>query len=134
ALRPGMADREAGEPAGAVPQQHRVAEPAGKNGADLAAQVEPVMERIGQFAGGGLRLRALALAQLRVARPTRRRRARPGRRRHDRGQKARVKAELAVKPDVLGALREGEEPGVADAPAFERLARGGDEALADAAI
>src|SRR5437667_5444355 len=43
-----MADREAGEPAVAVPQERRVAEPAREHGADLAAQVEPVIERFGQ--------------------------------------------------------------------------------------
>src|SRR5439155_24924028 len=53
---------------------------------------------------------------------------------HDRGQETRVKPELAVEPDMLGALREGEEPGMADAPALENVAGGGDQALTDTRV
>ena len=45
-----------------------------------------------------------------------------------------MKPEFSVEPDMLGALRKGEEAGVADTPAFEGIAGGGDEPLADAGI
>ena len=53
---------------------------------------------------------------------------------HDRRQKAWVKAELAVQPDMLGALSKGEEPGMAVAPSIQLIAGCGDEALPDAAV
>src|SRR5207237_513185 len=54
--------------------------------------------------------------------------------RHDRGQKTRMESELAVQPDMLGALRKREKTGVADAPALERIAGCRDEKLADAGV
>src|SRR5262249_27785948 len=49
-------------------------------------------------------------------------------------QETRMEAELAVKRDMLRAVREREQAGMADAPALELLAGRGDEALADAAV
>src|SRR5258708_733699 len=69
-----------------------------------------------------------------MARPLPRGASWPGRCRHNRGQEARGKPELAVEPDMLGALCEGEEPGMASAPSIERVTRGGDEALTDTAV
>src|SRR5258708_2725019 len=45
-----------------------------------------------------------------------------------------MKPELAIEPDMLRTLREGEKPGMAGAPALEGIADGGNEALADARI
>ena len=45
-----------------------------------------------------------------------------------------MKPEFTVGPDMLCALREGEQPGMADVPLRERLADRADEALADAAV
>src|SRR5438067_5305943 len=61
ALRPQMADREAGEFAVAVPQQYHVAELARGERADLAPKIEPVIELFGQFSRGTLHVSALAL-------------------------------------------------------------------------
>src|SRR6267154_5528687 len=45
-----------------------------------------------------------------------------------------MEAELAVETDMLGALREGEEAGMADTPSVERITGSGDQTLADALI
>ena len=128
-----MADRKAGEAAIAVPQEHRVTDIAGRDCSDLGAQIEPGIEFIAQLAGRAFHLRALASRQLGIPR-------RPcvagrlGRLSHDRGQKTRMESELAVQPDMLGALRKREKTGVADAPALERIAGCRDEKLADAGV
>jgi hypothetical protein len=57
-----------------------------------------------------------------------------GRRGHDRGQKAWMKPELAIEPDMLGALGEGEEPGMTRAPGLELVGHRGDKALADPGV
>src|SRR5436190_300632 len=64
ALGPAMADRKAGEPAVAIPQQHRIAELAGGDGADLGPQIEAVIQGFGEIAGRGFRLRALTRGQI----------------------------------------------------------------------
>src|SRR5438105_15907233 len=116
-----MADRKAGEAATVVAQEHRVAEMGRRDCSDLGAQIEPGIEFVAQLAGRVLHLGALTSRQLGMAR-------RPcvagrlGRLRHDRGQKTRMESELAVEPDMLGALRKREKTGVADAPALERIA------------
>jgi hypothetical protein len=46
---------------------------------------------------------------------------RAGRRRHDGGEEARVKSVFLIEADMLGALREGEQPGVARFPVVELL-------------
>src|SRR5258708_37611201 len=45
-----------------------------------------------------------------------------------------MEAELAVESDMLGALREGEEAGMAGAPSVERITGSGDQTLPDALI
>src|SRR5437660_165761 len=128
ARRSQMADRKPRETAVAIPHKHRVAQIAGEHRADLGAQIEPVVNLIAQLAGRAFHLGALTFGQLGIARRRviRGRLCRGG---HDRGQKTGVKSELAVQPDMLGALRKREQPGMANAPTLERIAGGCDKPL-----
>ena len=127
-----MAYRKPGEPARTLPQQQGVAEAARRDSADLGAEIEAVIEHVGQFATGGLGGAPIAIGQLAIARPGTRVAGRPRWRRHNRGQKPRAEPEFAVKRDVQRALRESAQPGMADPPIFELVADGFDQGLADA--
>ena len=45
-----------------------------------------------------------------------------------------VKTELAVEPDMLGAVGKGEQSGMADIPSIQLITGRGDKALPDAAV
>jgi hypothetical protein len=139
ARRPPIADREAGEAACTSPQQKDVAETARRECADLGAEIEPLVKRFGHLAAGGLGRAPVSLGQLGIARPAvpilpspDRGGGGPSRSHHDRGQKAGVKAEFLIKRQMQGAVRKGEEPGVAHAPFVQLRADGLDELFRDA--
>src|ERR1700758_1094665 len=107
ARRSPMADRKSGETARAVPQEDGVAKITGRDSADLGAQIEPLVERVGYLAAGGLDRAPFGLVQLGIARPVYCRAAGQRRRRHDRGQKPGGKAEFLVERQMQGAVGEG---------------------------
>jgi len=108
-----MADRETGKAARTSPQQKSVAETARRDGADLGAEIEPLVKRLGHLAAGGLDRSPVSLGQLGIARPAPptlssaasgggKGGGGPRRSYHDRGQKAGMKAEFLIKSQMQG--------------------------------
>jgi hypothetical protein len=77
------------------------------------------MDLVGQVTACGFCGSPLALRQLRVTRPGRRRLATLSWLRHDRHQKSSVEAIFLIERQVQRALREGKEAGVASPPGIE---------------
>src|SRR5882724_2766323 len=121
---PPMTGREAGKAARRLPQQYRVAQAKCCDGADLRAQIQTLVNFLGQLTARLFHGVPLALRQLRIARPGPGIPERPCRHRHDRGQKAGVETEFLIERQVHGALREGKQSGMAGAPGVELRADG----------
>ena len=125
-----MAYRKSGEVARALPQQQGVAEAARRDGADFRAEIEAVIERVGQLPTCRLDTTPIVFGQRAIARPGPGIAAGPGGHRHNRGQKPRAKPEFAIECEVQRTLRKGAQPRVPDTPILELVADRFDQSLA----
>ena len=114
----------------AFPQQQGVAEAARRDGADFRAEIQPVIERIGQLPTCRLDTTPIVFGQRAIARPGPGIAGGPGGHRHNRGQKPRAKPEFAIEREVQRTLRKGAQPRVPDTPILELVADRFDQSLA----
>ena len=132
AARPIVTHRECRNAIG-VFNQNRIADILRVRRADLSGEVETGVKRRGCVPAGAQSLVTPPCVQCTKARPTGRFHPR-GRRGHDRGEKPRVEAELLIQGNMLGTVREREQPDMRRGPGIELLHCPGQQQLPDAAL